>query len=145
MTSTTLRSVADPDSQAELALARPANNVAVPIEMVRAKRSAGAAFTLACDASGLDDKEIYLPLGIDKGYFSRIKSGSATLDAERIGDFCSIVNNTIYPEWIAFQVRCTLVVIKSEAERRAEEAQSRADRAENENKLLRELLQGRLS
>ena len=50
------------DEQAELALARPPRQPGIPVELVRAKHSAGAAFTLACDASGLDDKEIYLAL-----------------------------------------------------------------------------------
>ena len=57
--------------------------------------------------------------------------------------FCQIVGNTIYLEWQAYQVGCTLVVIKSEAERRADAERSRADAMAAENRLLRELLQGR--
>ncbi len=43
----------------------------------------------------------------------------------------------------AFQIGCTLVVIKTEAERRAEEAEERAKAAEAENRLLWQLVQGR--
>lgn len=129
--------------QAELALTRPPAQVAVPIEMVRTQKTAAAAFTLACTVSGLEDKEIYLALEIDAGYFSNIKKGKATLQADLHKQFCKLVGNSVYPEWIAYQVGCTLVMIKTEAERRAEIAEARAHAAENENKLMRQLLQGR--
>lgn len=129
--------------QGELGLARAPTSVHIPIELIRSKKSSGAAFTLACDASGLEDKEIYLAVGIDAGYFSNIKKGKATLQADLIEEFCRVVGNRIYPEWIAYQVGCTLVQIKSEAERRAEEWEKRAAAAEAENRLMRQLLQGR--
>lgn len=131
------------EEQAELALARRPASIAVPVEMVRAKRSSGAAFTLACDTSGLEDKEIYLALGIDAGYFSNIKKSKATLQADLIADFCRIVGNTIYPDWIAYQVGCMLVVIKTEAERRAEVAEARAAELEKKLAFATELLHGR--
>lgn len=115
----------------------------IPIELIRSKKTAGAAITLACDSSGLDDKEIYLALEIDAGYFSNIKKGKATLQSDLLKDFCKVVGNTVYPEWLAYQVGCTLVMIKTEAERRAEEAENRARAAEAENKLMRQLLAGR--
>lgn len=132
------------EDQPELALAREATAVRVPIEMIRVQKTAAAAFTLACTSSGLDDKEIYLSLGIDAGYFSNIKKGKATLQADLVADFCKLVKNTVYAEWQAFQVGCTLVMIKTEAERRAELAEERAKAAEAENKLMRQLLAGRV-
>lgn len=128
--------------QAELALARSPRVMSVPDELVRSRKNAAAAFTLACDASGLEDKEIYLALGIDAGYFSRIKKGTASLDADLTGAFCRVVGNTIYPEWMAFQVGCGLVLLRTEAERRAEEAELML-RAEREKvRLLTDLLKG---
>jgi len=112
--------------------------VKVPIELIRVQKTAAAAFTLACTASGLDDKEIYLALGIDAGYFSNIKKGKATLQADLVADFCKLVKNTVYPEWQAFQVGCTLVMIKTEAERRAEAAEKRALDAEMKVRVLME-------
>lgn len=129
--------------QSELALAREPQHIAVPIEMIRSKKTAAAAITLACDASGLEDKEIYLALGIDAGYFSNIKKGKATLQGDLLKEFCKVVGNNVYPEWLAYQVGCTLVMIKTEAERRAEEAELRAAAAEAENKLMRQLLAGK--
>ena len=130
-------------TQVELALARLAETVAVPIELVRQQKTAAAAFALACTVSGLEDKEIYLALGIDAGYFSNIKKGAATLQACKVADFCRVVGNTIFPEWMAYQVGCTLVLIKTEAERRAELAERELAAAVAENKLMRQLLQGR--
>lgn len=40
---------------------------------------------------------------------------------------------------------CTLVVIQTEAERRAEEAERRAAKAEEKARLLQEILQGRVA
>jgi hypothetical protein len=142
--SNVLRRVVDQiDLQPELALARPADVVEVPLEMVRKQRTSAAAFTLACTVSGLDDKEVYLSLGIDAGHFSRIKKGDAGFPPDRLAEFCALVKNTVYPEWISFQVGCTLVMIQTEAERRAAIATARADAFEAENKLMRQLLQGR--
>ena len=118
------------EDQGELALARTPARAEMPIEMIRAKKTAAAAFTLACDASGLEDKEIYLALGIDAGYFSNIKKGKATLQADLTKRFCDLVGNTIYPEWTAFQVGCTLTMIQTEAERRADAQKARADALE---------------
>lgn len=129
--------------QPELALARAPSRTMVPLELIRSRKTAGAAFTLACDASGLEDKEIHLAMGVDAGTFSRIKSGKNTLGADHVAEFCRVVGNTIYPEWVAYQVGCGLVVLKSEAERRAEQAEARADEAEKKLAWALELLQGK--
>ena len=126
-------------------LARRAEPNDMPIEVVRRQKSAAAAFALACQSSGLEDKEIYGELGIDAGYFSRIKAGTATLQADLLERFCWIVNNRIYAEWQAYQVGCTLVQIKSEAERLLEAERTRRQEAEKENRLMRELLAGRVA
>lgn len=119
----------------------------VPFELITKKKTGGAAFTLACDTSGLDDKEIYMAFKppIDAGNFSRIKKGEATLGVDRIREFCEIVQNTVYPEWIAYQVGCKLVIIQSEAERQRDEARAALEKKELELRVLRELLQGRVS
>jgi len=108
--------------------------------MIWRQKSQGAAFTLACSSSGLEDKEIYLAMKIDAGTFSRMKAGTNTLANDRMAEFCDLVGNTVYPEWIAYQLGRTLVVIKTEAERRAEAAERRAAEAEAENRLMRQLL-----
>lgn len=133
------------EEQTELALSRPPQQVAVPFEMIRAKKNSGGAFTLACDASGLDDKEIYLALDIDAGYFSNIKKCKATLQADLIPAFCTVVGNTIYPEWIAYQVGCALVMLKTEAERRADTLEKQLEQERLKNRVLIEALHGKVT
>lgn len=133
------------EAQRELDLFRqPAPNE-VPVEMIRKKPNAGAAFTLACDSSGLDDKTIYEFVGIDAGTFSKMKKGHATLQADDWKKFCYAVNNRIYPEWCAFQLGTTLVEIKSEAERRAEALEKRLFESELKVRVLMETFQVRAS
>lgn len=119
--------------------------MAVPVELIRSKKTKGGAFTLACDASGLEDKEIAGAMNppIDAGTFSRLKSGTNTLDSDRVAEFCAVVGNTIYPEWFAYQVGCTLVMIQTEAERQIAIEREAREKAEAENKLLRGLLIGK--
>jgi hypothetical protein len=133
------------DGQGELTLARRAEPNDVPVEMIRRQRTAAAAFSLACQSSGLEDKEIYGGLGIDAGYFSRIKKGEATLQADLVQGFCDLVGNRIYAEWMAYQLGCTLVQIKSEAERQLEAERLRRIEAEKENALMKRLLTGRVT
>lgn len=131
------------DGQGELALLRCAEPNEVPEEMMQRQKTGAAALCLACQSSGLEDKEIYSTLKIDAGYFSRMKKGEASLQADQVRPFCEVVGNRIYLEWQAYQVGCKLVQIKSEAERRAEHAEERLRAADAENKLMRQLLQGR--
>ena len=129
------------EQQRELDLFRQPEPNSVPLEMIRKKPDPGAAFTLACDSSGLADQTIYSFVGIDAGTFSKIKKGLATLQADLSVKFCYAVNNRIYPEWCAYQHGCTLVEIKSEAERRAEAAEKRAADAELRVQVLLETFQ----
>lgn len=131
--------------QPELALSRAPNKTQVPIELVRAQKTAAAAFTLSCSVCGLEDKEIYLALDIDAGYFSNIKKGKATLQADLTQKFCETVGNMVYPEWLAYQLGCTLVMVKTEAERRAEQAERRAEQAETKVRVLMEAFAGRVA
>lgn len=130
-------------AQTEMRLVRAGNKTVIPVEMIRSRKTAGQAFTLACDACGLDDKEIAFALGYDKATFSRIKAGTNTLDADRIAAFCEVVGNTVYPEWIAYQTGHGLVLLKSEAERLLDQRTEELARERERSKLLAEILQGR--
>lgn len=133
------------EGQTELRLARRGIKAAVSIEQVRGLKSSGAAFSLACLSSGLEDKEIYNAFRepIDSGTFSRMKKGTNTLGGDYIAEFCEIVNNTIYPEWIASRVGCGLVLLKSEAERLLDERTAELEREREKLRLLTEIMQGK--
>ena len=142
MASKELHPVAD---QGELPLSRRAEKNEVPIEMIRRQKTAAAALALACQSSGLEDKEIYCALGVDPGYFSRMKKGEATLQSDLVSVFCEVVGNRIYPEWIAYSLGCTLVQIQSEAERQLEAERQRSAKLADENRLMKQLLGGRVA
>lgn len=131
------------DRQIELALARHPDQPGVPLELVWVQKTAAGAFALACQASGLEDKELYMPLEIDAGTWSRIKKGEANFPMGKLQVFCKLVGNRIYPEWIAYQVGCGLLTLKTEAERRAEAAEQALIHEREKVKLLQEVLAGR--
>ena len=133
------------DSQGDLPLSRRAEPNEVPMEMIRRQKTAAGAFALACQSSGLEDKEIYASLGIDPGYFARIRKGEATLQADLVPTFCGIVGNRIFPEWMAYSIGCTLVQIKSEAERLLEAERAKTAKLDAENRLMKSLLGGRVA
>lgn len=138
------RTMTPDDRQADLGLRRRAEPNTLPIELIRRQKTAAAAFSLACQSSGLEDKEIFGELDIDAGYFSRMKAGTATLQADKVALFCKIVANTIYPEWQAFQLGCTLTMLKSEAERQADELREQLAASVRENLLMKQLLTGKV-
>lgn len=130
--------------QQELGFFREPKTASVPVELIWSKRTEGEAFKLACEAcTNKDDKEIASDLGLDAATFSRIKSGKNTLNANLIARFCKSVGNTIYVQWIAYQINYGLVLLKSEAERRAEELQVKLDKAEEKLSWAMECLQGK--
>lgn len=132
-----------PAPQAVLPLVRRAEANSEPVEKVRRCRSAAHAFSLACASSGLEDKEICGGLGVDAGYFSRMKTGKATLDAGHLALFCEIVGNRIYPEFLAYQVGCTLVEIETETQRQLRAAQEQLAEARLAVRVLTDALHGR--
>lgn len=131
-------------TQFPLRLIKRPEAVEVPIELIRAKKTQGAAFTLACDAcTNKEDKELADELDIDSGTWSRMKKGANTLPGDLLARFCEAVGNHIYSEWLAYQTGHTLVLIKSEAERQRDEAEQRAKNAEAQVELLKGLIYGR--
>lgn len=116
--------------QCDLPLARKPAQANLPREMIWAKTLPGQAIRLAVDTALLEDKEVYLVLDIDAATWSRILASKNTLAPEKVRQFCEVVGNRIYPEWIAYQVGCTLTMIESEAERRYRLERERADKAE---------------
>lgn len=63
--------------QGQLPLARKPAEADVSIGIIERKKDLLAAVNLCMDVSGLDDKEIYMALGIDAGHFSNIRKGKS--------------------------------------------------------------------
>jgi hypothetical protein len=130
-----------PPSDDMLVFSRVPLKIDVPLKTIRELKSAGAAFRMACAVSGLEDKQIYMTIGIDQGYFSNIKNDKATLKADKGVAFCECVGNHIYPEWLASQYGCTLAPLDYEDQLR--EAQQKLEAAERRIEVLMSLLEKR--
>lgn len=115
----------------------------VPLELVLKQSTLSGAVALCVQLSGLDDKEIYLSLGIDAGHWTRIMKGDAHFPLNKLNDLCTMCGNESPLIWWANSRGYGLVMLKSEAERRAEESAAALEKEREKNKLLMQLLQGK--
>lgn len=127
-------------AQCELTLAREPARSEVSNEVIARLPTWAAAFVLSISVSGLDDKEIYLSLGIDAATWSRIRKGEANLPEDKRGDFYDLVGNEIPLIWSALRRGYQLVMVQTEAERRADAERARADKLELQVQVMRDLL-----
>lgn len=117
-------------AQAALLLARRAVPVEVSADQVARLGSLMAAINLCMTISGLDDKEICAELGIDPGHFSKITRGTGHFPPDKLNDLMTLCGNEAPLRWLAHSRGYGLVILKTEADRRAEEAEARAAEAE---------------
>lgn len=80
-----------------------------------------AAFRLAQMAAGKDDKEIYGPLGIDKGTWSRIQTGDAHFPINKQLQYQQLCGNHVLLKYDAYHSGFELVPMRSDLERRVAE------------------------
>lgn len=72
------------------------------IRSIRRRTTFLGAWNLAQDISGLEDKQVYQPLGIDSSHWSKIRKGQASPPAdERFLRYFDIVRNDIPLIWLA--------------------------------------------
>lgn len=129
--------------QGALLLTRAKAMLEVPLATVMARKCLLGAINLCIDLSGLDEKEIYIPLGIDPGHWSHLRKGKGHFPPDRINDLMDLCRNEVPLIWQAHSRGYGLVVLKSEAERRAEAAEARAVEAEMKVRVLMEAINGR--
>lgn len=139
MRSKNLRAIDHP----ELPLARKADRVDVPLELVVKQPTFAAAIALCVQLSGLEDKEVYLALEIDAGHWSRIMKGDAHFPVNKLNDLMDMCGNEAPLMWLANSRGYGLVVLKTESERRAEAAERALADERSKVKLLTDLLQGK--
>lgn len=120
----------NPVVQGELPLSRRALPVDIPLDMVVARKTLLGAINLCMDASGLDDKEIASTLEIDAGHFTNIRKGKGHFPPDKINALMDLCGNEAPLIWLSNYRGYGLVMLKSEAERRAELAEQRAAEAE---------------
>lgn len=139
MRSKNLKSVDHP----ELPLARTADRVDVPLELVVKQPSFAGAIALCVQLSGLEDKEVYLALEIDAGHWSRIMKGDAHFPVNKLNDLMDMCGNEAPLMWLANSRGYGLVILKTEAERRAEAAERALEEERSKVRLLTDLLKGK--
>jgi hypothetical protein len=129
--------------QGALMLSRAEPLIDVPVDSILARKSLLGAINLCIDLSGLENKEVYLPLGIDAGHFSNLRKGEGHFPTDKVNDLMDMCRNEVPLLWLAHRRGYGLVVLKSEAERRAEAAERRAQEAELKVRVLTEAISGR--
>ena len=129
--------------QPELALARKPQPVTIQPEIVIRQPNLLAAIVLCIQASGLEEKEVYLSLEIDAGHWTRIMKGDAHFPVNKLNQLMDLCGNEAPLIWLAHSRGKGLVLLKSEAERRAEQAEHRAEEAEKKLEWALEVIKGK--
>lgn len=129
--------------QRELALAPKATQQTVSAEVIRTQRDFLAALNLQINVSGLDDKELYIPLEIDAAHWSRIRKGDAHFPLNKLGALCDLCGNEITLDWFAWSRGKGLVMLESEAQRLLREANETIAEKDTEIRILRDVAAGR--
>lgn len=133
------------EEQGEIPLTKPTQRQPVEEGVVFKQPTFSAAIRLAANCSGLEEKEIYVPLKIDASHWTKIlnaKSG-AHFPTDKLELFMELVGNEIPLQWLAHRRGKGLVLLLSEAERLLKESQEREAKLAGENALLRGLVQGK--
>lgn len=101
------------DQQLEMPLSKAANKLQdyVPDAVVFKQRNSKAALGLSIMSAGLEYQDIYQPLGINSGVWTKIiNTGSSNFPNDNLGEFHKLVDNDIYIRWLANQ--CDLDVLQ---------------------------------
>lgn len=132
-----------PFAYPELPLARKPDSIDIPVDLVLRQKTFAGAIALCVQLSGLDDKEVYLSLEIDAGHWTRIMKGDAHFPVNKLNQLCDLCGNESPLMWWANSRGYGLVMLKTEAERRADEAEVMLRESQAKVKMLTDLLQGK--
>jgi hypothetical protein len=128
----------------QLTLPLPRKPQAVDTEAVRRQPSMTKAITLCADLAGfVNDKDLCRVLEIDQPVWARIKSGQANFPQDKLLDLMDEAGNEVPLIWLADRRGYLLTPKESELEKRLRAEREARVKAEEENKLLRDLIQGR--
>lgn len=122
---------------------REVGKIEVDQRVVFARPSLSEAIALCVQVSGLEEKEVYLSLEIDAGHWTRIMKGDAHFPVNKLNNLMDLCGNEAPLMWLANSRGYGLVVLKTEAERRAELAERALREERDKVRFLTELLQGK--
>lgn len=119
----------------------------VRAEDIARQSTLSGAIALGAMAAGLDlEKEVHVPLGIDAGHWTRMRSGAAGIQWDKLEAICNLYGNDAPILWMLYQRGYDLHSIRrreSETEIALREAQERIDALERDKRVLVEALHGR--
>lgn len=114
-------------------------------KVIAAQSSLTKAIALCQQLSGIDDKELCGPNGIvkDVAQWSRIKSGQHYFPQDKLGYLMDICGNEAPLLWLARDRGYRLEALETETQRQLRLSEEKRAKVEEENRLLRELIQGK--
>jgi regulator of replication initiation timing len=133
-----------PVDQLELLPLRKRLQEPVSDEVVRKQPNMSAAINLSITAAGMEPKEAYISLDIDKGVWSRIMMGQAHFPHEKFTTLEDITGNDIPLRWLALRKDREVRPMKTALEKQVEELNAKVDELLKENELLRGLITGKM-
>lgn len=140
MTTNILNDLAPPQ-QPQLSLGRAVAPQDVPLETIIKRRSMLGAINLMIDVSGVDDKELYTPLKIDAGHWSKMRKGQAQFPVdERLGQVMDMLKSEVPLLWFAHSRGMGVHLLETEAERQLRHERDRRVDAERRVELLTSIL-----
>lgn len=135
-----------PLAEQELPLARKPDQATVSLQLLDRQKTLANAVALCIQLSGLDDKEIYLSLGIDAGHWSRMMKGNAHFPLEHLPELMNMCGNQAPLLWLVKKMGYdinSMRPMESETEKKLRLAEEKIARMEAERaiemRLLREL------
>lgn len=103
--------------------------------------SLSGALVLGAAAAGLDlEKEVHIPLGIDAGHWTRMRSGTAGIQWKQLAAICDLFGNDAPILWMLYQRGYDLNSLRkreSETEKELRLAQERIAELEHEREIER--------
>jgi hypothetical protein len=127
-------------SQLTLPLAGP-----VATEVIVRQPNFLAMMEFSVRVAGLEMKEIYLDLGIDKSHWTKIMNASAGFPVTKLERFMDVCGNKFPLVWLAWRRGKGIHPLESEHQRVVREKDERIARLEIKNEALTEALRGRPS
>ena len=119
----------------------------VRAEDIARQSTLSGAIALGAMSAGLDlEKEVHIPLGIDAGHWTRMRSGAAGIQWDKLDAICNLYGNDAPILWMLYQRGYDLHSVRrreSETESALREAQERIDALERDKRVLVEALHGR--
>ncbi len=130
------------EPQGELPLSRAPRAQPVADEVIRATKTFVDALNLQINLSGLEDKELYIPLGIEASHWSRIRKGEFHFPLNKLDQLCDLCGNEVTLVWWAWRRGKGLHMLETEAERQLRIERERRIDAEKRLQVITEFFRG---